>query len=104
VAIGGGKQRALLALLVVLQRGAVDRLIESLWDGRRPRRPRRASRSTCPSCARCSTTTACAPDRRAYDLRIDPGELDADRFESLLGDGRRVLAEGDPAVAAERLR
>ena len=35
---------------------------------------------------------------------MGPGELDADRFEDLLERGRRALADGAPAHAAELLR
>ena len=39
-----------------------------------------------------------------YRLRVGAGELDADRFEDLLEQGRRALADGAPAHAAELLR
>lgn len=39
-----------------------------------------------------------------YRLRVGAGELDADRFEDLLERGRRALADGAPAQAAELLR
>ena len=38
-----------------------------------------------------------------YLLRVAPGELDADRFGTLLEEARRTLAEGDPAGAVERV-
>jgi DNA-binding SARP family transcriptional activator len=40
----------------------------------------------------------------AYTLVVEPGELDRDRFERLLGEGRAALAAGDSVDAAERLR
>ena len=56
--IGAGKQRALLAVLL-LRSGEVvstDRLIDALWDETRPRAPSTASTSTSPSSARRSVT------------------------------------------------
>jgi DNA-binding SARP family transcriptional activator len=35
-------------------------------------------------------------------LTVDPGQLDAERFQDLLADARRALAEGEPGAAAER--
>jgi DNA-binding SARP family transcriptional activator len=40
----------------------------------------------------------------AYAFVVEPGELDRDRFERLLAEGRAALAAGDSADAAERLR
>ena len=39
-----------------------------------------------------------------YVLRAEPGQLDAAVFERLLGEGRRLLAAGQAAGAAGRLR
>ena len=39
-----------------------------------------------------------------YRLRVRPGELDTERFESLVGAGRRALAAGQPVRAAADLR
>src|SRR5437667_229099 len=39
-----------------------------------------------------------------YSLRVEPDELDLDRFERLCDEGRKALAAGDPALAVPRLR
>ncbi len=39
-----------------------------------------------------------------YILRIGPDQVDAERFEQLASEGRRLLDEGDAPAAAERLR
>src|SRR5262249_11509558 len=39
-----------------------------------------------------------------YLLRVEPGQLDRDRFRGLLEDGRAALAADDPDKAAETLR
>jgi Bacterial transcriptional activator domain len=51
--LGGAKQRAVLAVLVLNANRVVsiDQLIDALWGERAPRALRTRSRSTCPSCA-----------------------------------------------------
>jgi WD40 repeat protein/DNA-binding SARP family transcriptional activator/energy-coupling factor transporter ATP-binding protein EcfA2 len=39
-----------------------------------------------------------------YELRVRPGELDSDRFERYVEEGRNALAAGDPEGAASLLR
>jgi WD40 repeat protein/DNA-binding SARP family transcriptional activator len=39
-----------------------------------------------------------------YELRVRPGELDTERFERSVEDGREALAAGDPESAAAHLR
>ena len=39
-----------------------------------------------------------------YVLAVAPGELDVDRFEQLVEEGRRALAAGEPALAETSLR
>jgi DNA-binding SARP family transcriptional activator/WD40 repeat protein len=119
VAIGGGRQRALLALLLcnanrVLSR---DRLIEDLLSGVSSGSPERVLRV---QVSRLRTALADGnwngsgnPDgvrdrliARApgYVLLVEPGELDLQLFEDSVADGRSALAEGDPTRAAAVLR
>ena len=39
-----------------------------------------------------------------YLLKVEPGQVDADRFQSMLEEARRARAEGKPDEAAEELR
>jgi DNA-binding SARP family transcriptional activator len=39
-----------------------------------------------------------------YLLQVGPGELDLDRFQTMVEDGRRALARDDPQLAADTLR
>ena len=107
VAIGGGRERALLALLLVHSGEIVsrDRLIDELWGGEPPSsgsqsldvylsRLRKAFRE-----AGASNVLATRPP--GYVLYAD--ETDARRFEILAGEGRAALAAGDAGRAAERL-
>jgi peptide/nickel transport system substrate-binding protein len=104
--VGGGKQRALLAVLV-LHAGEVvstDRLIDAVW-GERP--PASASNSVHIYVSRLRKLLG--NDRletrgHGYRLSVDSEQLDLARFERLLGEGRTLLATGDPAAAAEKLR
>ena len=105
-ALGGPKQRAVLAMLVLRRNEVVsrDRLIDGVW-GERP--PEAAQRSLDSYVSRLRAILG--PDRierRApgYVVRLEPGELDLERFETLLEEGRAAAANGDAANASEALR
>jgi YVTN family beta-propeller protein len=104
--VGGGKQRALLAVLV-LHAGEVvstDRLIDAVW-GERP--PASALNSVHIYVSRIRKVLG---DGRletlgqGYRLSVDSEQLDLGRFERLLDEGRALLASGGLAAAAEKLR
>jgi DNA-binding SARP family transcriptional activator len=119
IGLGGPKQRALLAVLLLHRNEAIsrDRLIDALWGERPP-----------PSAAQTLDTYVSRLKkligserlvRRApgYMLRVEPNELDLDRFEALLAVGdfeaalslwrgpalADLLFEPFAAVEAERL-
>jgi DNA-binding SARP family transcriptional activator len=106
--IGAPKWRALLAALLLNQGQAVstDRLIADLWGDQPPDRAAnlisvyvfRLRRVLGDADGRVLTTRA-----PGYQLLLDPGDLDAGRFEELTGQGRRALAAGDFQRAAEVL-
>ena len=103
VELGGTRQRALLALLVLRcnEVVAADRLIEDLYGGRPPPT---ASKSLQAHVSRLRS--ALRPKSRlhtragGYVLEIGTDELDADRAAKLLADGRRERAAGDHDAAA----
>jgi peptide/nickel transport system substrate-binding protein len=106
VALGGPKQRALLAMLLLHPNEVVsrDRLIEGLW-GERP--PTTAVRSLDSHVSRLRTLVGPERiERRApgYLVRVGPDELDLVRFETLLERGRAAAAAGDARAASEALR
>jgi predicted ATPase/DNA-binding SARP family transcriptional activator len=111
LALGGPKQRALLAILL-LSTGRVvsrDRLIDELWADKPPAAARHAlevqvSRLRKTLGAEGSDGSALLARAPGYVLNVEPGQLDLQRFERLLADGRRALAEGDPAGATRALR
>jgi len=109
VRLGGGKQRALLALFLLHANETLstDRLIDELW-GERP--PATASKTVQVYISRLrKALTGGADDAAAgvlvtrdhgYELTLDPGRLDAHRFEALVAKGRSELAAGRPGRAA----
>jgi YVTN family beta-propeller protein len=104
--LGGPKQRALLAMLLLRANEVVsrDRLIDGLW-GERP--PATASHTLDNYVSRLRKRLGDGRlSRRApgYVLRVERDELDLDRFERLLGEGRAQLAKGKAGEAAETLR
>ena len=106
VPLGGPKQRALVAVLLLARGEFVsrDRLIDALW-GERP--PATAPHTLDAYVSRVRKLVG--PDRLSrspggYALHVAPGELDVDRFDALAAQGRSQLAAGSPAEAAATLR
>jgi DNA-binding SARP family transcriptional activator len=113
VALGPAKQRALLAILLVHANELVssDRLIEELW----PEPPETAAntlqvyvgrlrKALEPERPRGAPSDLLLTRAPGYTLRVEAGQLDTDRFERLLGEGRSARQASDPATAAARLR
>jgi YVTN family beta-propeller protein len=103
--LGGPKQRALLALLLLNANEAVsrDRLVDELWG---ERAPTSAQRSLDTYVYRLRTLLGSDRIERrppGYLLRVEPGELDLARFERLLEQGRAAAAAGDAEAARSRL-
>jgi DNA-binding SARP family transcriptional activator len=107
--LGGAKQRALLALLLLNANRTVRRtqVIDWLWDMQHPRtaedlvhehvsRLRRALRG-------CRTEELSSQrlltHGSGYVLRVEPEELDLDRFERLVDQAHQVMAVGDLELA-----
>jgi DNA-binding SARP family transcriptional activator len=111
--LGGAKQRALLALLLLYANRTVRRaqVVDWLWDVEPPRtagdlvleyvsRLRRALRR-CPgepSGQRLRTQPS------GYLLQVEPGELDLDCFEGLVDQAQQAVAAGELELAAGLLR
>src|SRR6266446_1649530 len=85
IPLGGAKQRSVLALLL-LARGrpvATTRLIEEIWDGRPPETAQKSIQGYVSSLRAVLGAGRVQTLERAYALRLEPGELDAERFEEL---------------------
>ena len=107
--LAGPRSRAVLALLLVHAGHVVssDRLIEELWPGQ-PADTAAGSLQVRLSELRKALRSAGEADRLAtvppgYLLRVEPGELDARRFEQLATEGDAALAAGDAATAVRCL-
>ena len=105
-----GKEQALLAVLVLHrnERVSIDRLTDLLWDESPPESAPKMIRIYVSRLRRALAAAGGAEQRlvtqaAGYRLRVEPDELDLDRFERLLGEGRAALAGGDPALAVARL-
>ena len=106
VPLGGTRQRAVLAILL-LHRGEVvsmDRLIDELW-GERP--PDTATKTVQVYVSRLRKELGqdlVLTRGGGYVLELDPAQLDAERFDRLAGEGRDALERGEAASASELLR
>ena len=105
--LGGPRQRAVLALLVV-EAGQVvptGRLIEELWRGGPPPGAAITLRSYVSRLRALLAPDATLVARGGgYVLTLGPGRVDAVEFERLAGAGRAALAAGEAAAAANRFR
>jgi YVTN family beta-propeller protein len=121
--LGGEKQRALLAILLLHRNEVVsaDRLIDELWGESPPAGARQTLRTYVSKLRRAIATNGAAPAVAAdfernpdegvlltrghgYVLKVLPGELDLDRFAEAAERGRDALATGTPEDAARLLR
>ena len=108
IPLTGARQRGLLALLL-LHRNEVlgsDRLIDELWGAAPPPTAAKALQNAVLQVRRALGEHAGAlrTEGGGYALRVEPGELDAERFEQLHAEGRAAIDAGDHAAAAKRLR
>src|SRR5829696_3233506 len=116
--LGGRQQRALLALLLLHANEVVpvNQIVDELWP---EAPPTSATKSLHALVSRLRRTLEGEPSARkgdagdngvvltrahGYVLTIAPGDLDRDRFESLLEAGRRALAAGHTKEASATLR
>src|SRR5436190_1197842 len=109
--LGGRKQRALLAMLLLHVDEVVssDRLVEALWADKPPAAARHAlevnvSRLRKTLGANIAGGSALVTRAPGYVLHVEPGEFDLQGFERLLAEGRRARADGDAEFAARALR
>ena len=109
VLLGGVKERCLLAALAVHCGEAVSTgcLVDALWGDNPPRTAAKTLQNYVLRVRRALARVGgliivTLPD--GYSLRAVPGVVDAILAESLIGEGRRKMAGGDPAGAARQLR
>ena len=99
LALGGTKQRAVLALLLLHpnERLSAERLIDELWG---EQAPPAAAKSLQMHVGRLRKALGrdgvLETQGSGYRVRVEPGDLDLSRFERLAADGRRSLAAAIP--------
>jgi DNA-binding SARP family transcriptional activator len=105
VHIGGGKERALLAILLLHagQPVSVDRLIDELWGTSPPATARKSVQVRVAGLRRALGDSVVLTAGDGYLVRPRPDELDLHRFEQLLSDGGEALAAGDHSTALKAL-
>src|SRR5215218_9114341 len=105
--LGGGKPRAVLAVLLLHANEPVsaDRLAVALWGEDAPASAARTVQVYVSRLRRAlGADERLTSSRAGYRLLVSPGELDLDRFERLAEDGVRALTDGRPQAAGELLR
>jgi predicted ATPase/DNA-binding SARP family transcriptional activator len=108
VALGGARQRTVLAVLLLHANEVVptDVLIDELWGGEPPATAKTALQGYVSRLRRALGPAGAALVTRApgYLLQVAPGQVDRDRFEALVASARRKKAEGNDEAAAAALR
>jgi YVTN family beta-propeller protein len=86
LSLGGPKQRALLAMLLLHANEVVsrDRLVEAIWGEQLPVSPTQALDTYVSRLRKLLGADRVARRVGGYALRVEPGELDLDRFELLV--------------------
>jgi len=105
----GPKARAVLSILLLHPNEVVsiDRLIDELW-GAQP--PETAANTIQVYVSQLRKRLAAGAGdvlmtrKPGYLVKVEPGELDVERFESLLRDARAALANDDPEAASAHAR
>jgi DNA-binding SARP family transcriptional activator/tetratricopeptide (TPR) repeat protein len=89
VDVGAAKQRALLAVLLLNANRVVssDRLIEALWGERAPGTAPKALQVYVSQLRKALGRDRILTRAPGYELRVDAGELDLDRFQALDSEG-----------------
>jgi DNA-binding SARP family transcriptional activator len=106
VRVGGAKERAVLVILLLHANEAVsvDRLIDELWGDRPPATARKSMQVRVAGLRRALRNGVLLTHGGGYLIRLDADQLDLQRFERLVSDGRQALANDGPETAARTLR
>jgi len=106
VPIAAGKERALLALLLLHSNRTVtrDRIIDDLWGEAAPSSARKMVQVYVSQLRKALPEQRLQTSAPGYVFKVEGDELDVERFERLAESGRRALAGGDASVAVDHLR
>ena len=102
IKIGSGRQRAILALLVIHVGETVssERLIDEVWGENLPGHAQRAVEVYVSELRRALGAEWIETRPNGYRLRPEGSDIDLARFETLMNDGSNAFAAGDPQEAA----
>jgi len=106
LALGGHKQRSVLAILL-LHRGEVvstERLVDELWRERAPARAIKTVQVYVSNLRKVLGDGVLVTRAGGYAVPSERLDLDADRFEALAAGARRALTDDEPGCAEELLR
>src|SRR5215208_944048 len=100
--IGAGRQRQLLAILLLHANEFVasERLIDQLWGERRPETATKALQGYVSQLRKTLGHEVLLTRPGGYLLQVAPGQLDVHRFEQLVEQAR----DAEPRETAEKLR
>jgi WD40 repeat protein/DNA-binding SARP family transcriptional activator/energy-coupling factor transporter ATP-binding protein EcfA2 len=106
LALGGARQRALLAALALRANevASVEWLVDAMFGAEAADSSANAVQVAISRLRRQLDTETLQTRLGGYLLNLAPDQLDVARFERLLGEGRAHLAHGDAAGAAATLR
>lgn len=104
--LGGPRQRAVLALLLLNRREVVttDRMIDELWGEHPPATVGKAIHVYVSNLRKVVGDGVLLTSDGGYRLDVEPSQVDADRFDGLVARGRTALERGYPVMARQRLR
>lgn len=106
VSLGGNKQRAVLALLLLSPNRVVasERLIDQLWNGQPPATAATALQGHISALRKLLGPDLIATRRPGYVLEVAPTQIDLGHFDHLRDEARAALERDDPGAAADALR
>src|ERR1044071_4126238 len=105
ISLGGQKQRALLALLL-LDAGrvvSVDRIVDALWGERPPKTAPTSLQNFVSHLRKALGADVLVTQPPGYVLRIAPEQLDVERFTLLADEAKRLPVEERAAKLREAL-
>jgi DNA-binding SARP family transcriptional activator len=104
--LGGHRQKVLVCLLLLHANEVVsaERIIDALWGEAPPATARKALQVQVSRLRRILGAGVLETRAPGYFIRVQEGELDAQRHERLATQGKHALAAGEPGRAAALLR
>ncbi|TML62493.1 MAG: hypothetical protein E6G18_00430 [Actinobacteria bacterium] len=104
--LGGARQRAVLALLLLHGNETLSRdvIVDELWGEDAPATAGKVLQNCVSALRKELPPDTIRTVSGGYALTLEPDDLDRDRFERLLAEGRAALETGDHAEALDQLR